>query len=106
MDYTGQVEMIVFKNSFKRLVKYALRPGVNFVNARPKLILFATSVANKIGLEGVTRSVCSRLMIRAYGQMSNLNNFIPKDAKSLSPRARMIYADIKAAIEHRKRGSL
>ena len=97
--------MIVSKNSFKRLVKYALRPGVNFINARPKLILFATAVSGRIGLEGVTRSLCSRLMIRAYGP-PNLNNLIPKDAKSLSPRARMIYTDIKAAIEHRKRGSL
>ena len=92
--------MMALKNSFKRFVKAALWMGLNFVKGHPKLRLYFTAVIRKLGLNGVARSVYTRLTMGAYSQVMNFNYFVPRDVGHLPPRARQIYLDLKKAIEH------
>ncbi len=102
-NYTGSGEMIALKNSIKRFVKAGLLVGLNFVKDRPQFLLYVTVVVRKLGLDGVASSIYSRLTIGANSRAMGFNHFFPKDARHLSPSARQIYADLKAAIEHRRK---
>lgn len=98
-DYAIQVERMALKNLLKLFVKV----GLNYVNKHPKFRLYVVVVFYKLGLDGVARSVYMRLKYGGYSPSMDLNRFIPKDASDLSPRARQIYVDLKAAIEHRQK---
>jgi len=91
---------MALKNSLKQFVKMGLRMVLNFVKGRPKFHFYVTAVVRKLGLDGVARSVYTRLTIGAYSPVMNFNYFIPKDESHLTPHARQIYLDLKKAIEH------
>ncbi len=95
--------MIALKNSLNRFVKTGLRVGLDFVEGHPQFRLYVTTAVHKLGLDGAAHSVYMRLNPNFYSPLMGLNNFIPKDARHLSPRARQIYADLKAAIEHHQK---
>jgi len=76
---------------------------MNFVKDHPKLRLYVIAIVRKLGLDGVARSVYTRLKFRVHNPAMYLNRFIPKDASDLSPRARQIYVDLKTAIELRQK---
>jgi hypothetical protein len=99
-DYKMEVKMMMLKNLLKRFVKAALRMGLDFVKGHPKLRSYVTAVVRKLGLNGVARSVYTRLKMGAYSQVMDFNYFIPKDVSHLPPHARQIYLDLKKVIEH------
>jgi hypothetical protein len=92
--------MMALKNSLKQFVKMGLRMGLDFVKGHPKLRLYVTAVVRKLGSNGFTRFIYTRLTMGAYSPVINFNYFIPKDVSHLPPRTRQIYLDLKKAIEH------
>ena len=99
-NYTEKIKMTALKNSLQRFVKAGLRLGLDFVNGHPKLRLYVTAVVRKLGSNGFTRFIYTRLTMGAYSPVINFNYFIPKDVSHLSPRALQIYLDLKKAIEY------
>lgn len=85
----------------KRLVKALLRRVLSFINNHPKLRQYVLIIINRLGLYGMACTLYART---AYGEgMRGPHNFIPTDIAHLSPRARQIYADLKAAIDRRQK---
>lgn len=82
-------------------VKGILRRGLSFVNSHPMLRQHTLAIIQRLGLYTIARSLYLRLkgapcrpgMRGSYGST-------PAD---LSPRARQIYGDLNAAIEHKQR---
>lgn len=83
----------------------ALRGGLSFINTHPKLQRYFLAIIRMVGLHPLARAIYAR-MIPASSQANKntLYGFIPTDIAQLSPHARQIYADLKAAIERRQKG--
>jgi hypothetical protein len=99
------VKVIFLKNMFKRFIKSGLRVVLNFFTGHPKFFLYANKVIPKLGLDGVVNSIYARFMPYAFNLKTSFNCLIPKEESSLSPRARQIYSELKAAIEHDRKNN-
>jgi O-antigen chain-terminating methyltransferase len=81
----------------KRLVNRIPRRVLSFINRRPKLRRYALAIINRLGVYSFARALYARV---AYGTgIMGTQNFISTDIAHLTPRARQIYANLKAAIE-------
>ncbi len=85
----------------KRFTKGLLRRGLSFIKRQPKLRRYVLAIINKLGLYGIARTLYARVV---YGtDIRGTHNFIPTDLPHLTPRARQIYANLKAAIKTRNK---
>lgn len=96
--------MPAFLTLFKRFVRAILRRGLAFIATRPKFRGYVLAITRRLGLYPLARAVYARLVAASYRSgMRDPYGFIPIDIAHLTPRARQIYADLKAAIERRQK---
>lgn len=91
--------MARFMTISKRVAGAILHRGLSFINKHPALQRYILLITRTLGLYPLARTIHARLTtsIRTpYG-------FTPKDIAHLSPRARQIYFDLKAAIERHQK---
>ena len=89
----------------KYFAKGVFRSVRIFLDDHPKFKRNTLVMLTSLGLYGMARTCYARLM--AATNQSGLGmgrNFTVKDIAHLPPRARRIYADLKAAIEKNKEG--
>lgn len=91
--------MSELKSFPSRCTKAFLRRGLSFINTHPKLQRYIMAITRRLGLYRLARTIHARLApsIRTpYG-------FIPTDIAHLSPRARQIHFELKAAMERHQK---
>lgn len=82
----------------------ALRRGLSFINNHPKLQRYVLAIIRKLGLYQHARAIYARMTpASSQANKSSPYGYIPTDIAQLSPYARQIYADLKAAIERREK---
>lgn len=81
--------------------KEILRRGLSFVNSHPRLRQHTLAIIQRLGLYTIARAFYSRLKGAPY--RSSMRGSYGSTPADLSPRARQIYANLKAAIEHKQR---
>lgn len=82
----------------------ALRRGLSFINKHPKLQQYALAIIRKLGLYPLARAIFARATPASnQADKRSIYGFTPTDIAQLSPHARQIYADLKAAIERRQK---
>ncbi len=92
--------MISFPMSFRRSAKALFRGVLSVINSHPKLRRYALAVIYRLGLYGIARRLYARI---AGTSIRGQYSFIATDHAHLTPRARQIYADLKAAIAQHKK---
>ncbi len=93
-----------YKTLHSRFAKMALLRGLSFINNHPKLQRHVLAIIRILGLYPLARAVYARMAPASnQADKSNTHGFIPTDIAHLPPRARQIYADLKAAIERRQK---
>ena len=86
-------------------IKKLLRKATGFVTARPRLKRLVISVAERLGLAPRLRHMYrSATLNHLPANAASSDQTLPTDLSALTPRARQIYADLKAAIEQNKGG--
>ncbi len=92
-------------NLFRRqLTSAVLRRMKSFFNKHPILLQSVLTVIRKLGLLPLARRVFTNFTLASIqADKSNPYGFIPTDIAQLSPHARQIYVDLKAAIERRQK---
>lgn len=89
-----------------QLTKRILRRGVAFIAAHPVLRQHTLTVVRKLGLHSVARKVYTKLAAAIHNLNASSSQAItPTIIAHLTPRARQIHADLKAAIERRQKGN-
>ena len=94
------------KALIKKIARPIVRLCITFVTTHPALKNRIVTLANRLGFYQLLRSVYWRLsgrghLLRPPAGHSHLPNQ-PNELPQLTPRARKIYADLKAAIEKNK----
>ena len=93
--------MTRFQVLFRRVAKALLRRGLSFVNRHPQSRRYLLALINRLGLYGFARTLYARF--RSDICFGGRRNVLPADIADLTPRARQIHADLKAAIERRQK---
>jgi len=92
------------KTLHRRFARVALSRGLSFINNHPKLQRYVLAIIRRLGLYPLARAIYARMIpASCRSDMRNPYGFIPTDIAHLPPRARQIYADLKAAIERRQK---
>lgn len=96
--------MAAFLTLPKRYAIALARRGMPFINRHPKTMRFVLAITRKLGVYPILRAVHARLVIPScQSGNGSSDGFMPTEIAHLSPRARHIYAELKAAIEHRQK---
>ena len=97
---TRQAEMSENLMRPKHIAKAVLRRVRTFINTHPKLRRCTLAAITRLGLYEVARTSYAWLTEASYrSNVRGPHNFVIKDIAHLTPPARRIYADLKAAIE-------
>lgn len=88
---------------FRGAAKTLLRRGLSFIDRRPQPRKYLLAVINRLGLHGIARTLYARFSGIGFG---GPRNAVPADIAHLTPRARQIHADLKAAIAGRQKGDV
>ena len=89
-----------FKAFVKKILRRLIKYGVAFLGARPGLELRCAAVARRAGFYDPLLRFCSRCCEeQKFGHSPRLT------PDQMTPRARRIYADLKAAIGQRRKGN-
>lgn len=88
----------------RQFARGALRRGQAFLKHHPRLQRYVLEIIRRLGLYSLMRDIYVRATHdSSRSNTGNPHGFIPTDIAHLSPRARQIYSDLKAAVErHRK----
>ncbi len=89
-----------FKAFVKKVVRCLITYGAAFLGMRPGLKLHCASLARRLGFYGPLLRFCSRC---CGGQKFKYSPRLTPD--QMTPRARAIYAELKAAIGQRRKGN-
>ena len=92
------------KSRVKAFVKKIARIAIRSISARPWLKKMAIYVARKLGIEQRLRHIYAGADSNAQSAMANdlvINS--PPGLEHLTPRARLIYSDLKAAMDRHKK---
>lgn len=81
----------------KKLSKALLRRSVDLLSTYPRLKVIAIAFASRLGLAGKLHRL--RLAPKAHVDIHLSYGDVPRDLKHLCPRARIIFADLKAAMK-------
>ena len=84
----------------KQFAKAVLRHARTFINTHPNVRRCALATISRLGLYEVARTSYAWLSAATYRSgVRGQHNFIAKDIAQLTPRARRIYEDLKAAVD-------
>ena len=90
------------KARFKALVKKIARKAIQFASSRPWLKRWGITLAHKLGLYSRLQQLHWSTNHNAVNASSALSSNVPSELSQLTPRARQIHADLKAAIAQRR----
>ena len=92
------------KAFMKKAIRLIARRGIAFINARPRLRLQLISLVKKLGLHEKLRSIFRRQtqQLQLHGIPNIPDTPVPISAQNLTPDARRIYTEIKAAMEKQR----
>lgn len=92
------------KTLHRQFTVTALRRGLSFLKNHPDLRRCILAIIRRLGLYPLTCTIYARMApASCRPDMRSPYGFIPTDIAHLPPRARHIYADLKAAIERRQK---
>ena len=95
-----QAEMREYLMRSKHFAKAVLHRVRTFINTHPKLRCWALATITRLGLYDIARTSYAWLTAATYRSgVRGQHSFVAKDIAQLTPRARRIYADLKAVIE-------
>jgi len=92
------------KSRIKAFVKKIARIAIRSISARPRLKRMAIYMARKLGIEQRLRRIYAGADSNAQSVVANdlvINS--PPGLEHLTPRARLIYSDLKAAMDRHKK---